>query len=75
MFSVLQFEDPKEAPEVIPTSWVDEKELMTKWPPYNNTKQIMKSITHIEDPQQHWQQFPYEKILFQSGKLIYFKIK
>lgn len=74
MFSVLRFEDPKEASQVVPTSWVDEKERVTKWPPYN-TKGIMKSINRTEDPQQHWQQFPYEKILFQSGKLIYFNIK
>ena len=70
MFSLLKFAEP-EAPEIVPTSWVDERKKITKWPPYNDTKRILKAIMHFEDPQQNWQDFPYEKIRFQNDKMVY----
>lgn len=63
MFSLLKFVEP-EAPEVVPTSWMDERKKVKKWPSYNDTKQILKAIMHFKDPQPNWQNYPYEKIFF-----------
>lgn len=70
MFSVLKFEEP-EPPEIVSTLWVNERKNFTKQPLYNDTKAILKAIMHFEDPEENWEDFLYEKILFQHGKIIY----
>lgn len=67
MFSLLKFEEP-EVPEVVPTSWLHEDTLQTKWPPYDDTRVLWKAIINLENPKEDWDTYSYEKILFRSGK-------
>lgn len=67
MFSLLKFAE-LEPPKIVPSCWLYEEKLIVEWPPYDDTRQIRKAIVNCDSPQDDWETYPYEKILFRTSK-------
>jgi hypothetical protein len=69
MYSVLKFPDMDDPAEIVPTSWVDEMRMVTKWPQYKKPEQILKAIRKCFIPEDNWLEFTYALLVCKCGKL------
>ncbi|XP_071582196.1 uncharacterized protein [Temnothorax nylanderi] len=59
MYSVLKFPETEDPPEIVPTFWVDELKMKTKWPPYDQPEKILKAIRKCVMPEDDWPEYTY----------------
>lgn len=67
MYSVLKFLDPVDPTEVVPTIWVDEANMKTKWLPYKQPEKIYKAVRKCFVPQHDWLEYTYNLLVYQCG--------
>lgn len=68
MYSVLRFPEP-DSTEVVPTSWVDERKMITKWPPYKEPEKVLKAVRKCFIPEDNWPEYTYALLVCKCGKL------
>lgn len=74
MYSVLKFPDPEDPTEIVPTSWINEITMTTKWPPYKQPEKILTAIRKCIIPEDNWIEYTYARVMYQCGKLQIFLV-
>lgn len=74
MYSVVKFPDAEDPTEIVPTSWIDEIRMKTKWPPYKQPEKILTAIRKCIIPGDNWIEYTYAQLVYKCGKLRIFLV-